>query len=489
MKRKYFLIAIIGLCLLALPLIAWAEVIDSGECGTGIAWMIDDEGLLTITGTGYMTSCPWLDQYSDDIEEVNINNGVKNILEFAFYNTSIRKVTIPSSVTVIGKCAFYDDYYLSDISLTEGLKTIEDNAFYFCTSLKTIEIPDSVTSIGEETFAYCSNLVSVNLPNSLTRIKQNAFCNCKSLDNIIIPDSMTCIETWVFSGCSNLTRIDLPTSITSIEHGAFCHCVSLKSIIIPDGVTMIESCTFENCKQLSSVSLPGNLKEIGYAAFIRCSSLERIAIPESVTSIAGEAFSECTKLQDFTIPPNTTFGESALDKCYNLKSVTFSGYISSFSGINFVDCFELETINIPACNKEAIQWFENHGFEDALNISDHADIETMKAIEPTETETGLTEGKYCPHCKTTIISQKEIPALKDMKVWLLPSSLKTIDEEAFANLSCQAIIIPNGCKTIETHAFKGCTQLIYVQIPASLISIADDAFEECNADITLFRQK
>ena len=58
--------------------------------------------------------------------------------------------------------------------------------------------------------------------------------------------------------------------------------------------------------------------------------------------------------------------------------------------------------------------------------------------------------------------------------------LKEIEDEAFMGLAVEGIIIPDGCTTIGSKAFADCPNLIYIKIPASVTSIADDAFEGSN---------
>lgn len=76
-------------------------------------------------------------------------------------------------------------------------------------------------------------------------------------------------------------------------------------------------------------------------------------------------------------------------------------------------------------------------------------------------------------------SHTKTETIEDVTVYKLPSGLKTIEEEAFAGLPCQVIIIPQGCTTIGSRAFADCEELLYVQIPDSVSRIADDAFEGC----------
>ena len=91
---------------------------------------------------------------------------------------------------------------------------------------------------------------------------------------------------------------------------------------------------------------------------------------------------------------------------------------------------------------------------------------------------GFTKEGFVPQTKTIVI-----PALNSISVLRLPNMLETIDEEAFTNLSCYAVIIPDGCTAIGERAFYGCENLLYVRLPSSLMSFPDSAFEGCNPDL------
>ncbi|MCR4663795.1 MAG: leucine-rich repeat domain-containing protein, partial [Paludibacteraceae bacterium] len=72
-----------------------------------------------------------------------------------------------------------------------------------------ITIPNSVTSIGKYAFDYCTGLTSVTIPNSVTSIGDWAFSSCSSLTSVTIPNSVTSIGNYAFSWCSKLTAVHI----------------------------------------------------------------------------------------------------------------------------------------------------------------------------------------------------------------------------------------------------------------------------------------
>ena len=47
---------------------------------------------------------------------------------------------------------------MESATISEGVKSIGDNAFYNCTNLVNVSLPDSLTSISFNTFYGCTNL-------------------------------------------------------------------------------------------------------------------------------------------------------------------------------------------------------------------------------------------------------------------------------------------------------------------------------------------
>ena len=147
------------------------------------------------------------------ITQVIVNNNVKSISEYTCSKWKALKWVI-----------FKEPY---------SLKSIDKFDFYQCSSLKQISIPSSVTQIGYSAFSECSSLEQILIPNSVTKISNLAFCGCSSLKQITIPSSVTEIGSSAFKNCISLIQVSIFSSKIQIEPKAFDGCSSLKQITCP----------------------------------------------------------------------------------------------------------------------------------------------------------------------------------------------------------------------------------------------------------------
>ena len=301
------------------------NILPHGICGDNLTWEIDDNGTLTISGTGTMYDYGFHEYralwsaHGDSIKNVVIESGVTSIGKEVFvYCNNITSVTIPASVTSIGEGAFRLCNKLSTVNYggnadkwnaisigddndnltganinyagitwtyNNGTLTISgtgdvddyssgDSPWYgYRYDTTKIVISNGVTGIGKDAFYYFTNLTSVQLPNGLKSIGSYAFAYCGGLESITIPEGTKSIGAYAFRGCSSLKSVVIPDSVTSIGDNAFYRCTALTTATVSNSVSRISYGTFMSCENLISVTIPNSVKSIGEKAFYNCGSL------------------------------------------------------------------------------------------------------------------------------------------------------------------------------------------------------------------------
>ena len=343
MNNKLFVAMFLSLCLALCVINAFA--VESGTCGTNTTWVLDDDGTLTISGTG--TVGDFFSSYRDDITNVIINSGVTSIGEDAFRNCSnLNSVTIPSSVTSIGSAAFRYCENLNSITILGNSIDIAKGAFYGCllenfyvnsveqwlnlehyhsflyTQMNTgghlyvngellteLVIPHSVTSINDYSFYRFDHIASVSIPDSVTSIGVAAFEYCTGIKSVAIPGSVTSIGAAAFESCA-LDSVIIQNGVTSIDNYAF-YDTHIKSITMPSSVTSIGEEAF-GFGYLDNIYVDSLEYWLNYAAahmsgnlFVDGKKVNDVVIPDGITTIPGYAFSRCD-ITSITIPDSVT---------------------------------------------------------------------------------------------------------------------------------------------------------------------------------------
>ncbi|MCL2131251.1 MAG: leucine-rich repeat domain-containing protein [Lentimicrobiaceae bacterium] len=374
MKNTILFIAFIGLVLSTNA----QDTIASGVCGDNgdnITWVLTNDSVLTISGSGAMA-----DQ-SYDYE-----------FEYFIYIDQIKTVVIDSGITTIGY-----------------------GSFELCTNLIFVNIPNSVTNIKENAFAYCIKLTSVIIPNSVDTIGKCAFVFCASLTSMVIPNLVTTIEYGTFGSCHNLASVNIPKSVITIGEAAFAYCRSLPSITIPESVATIGIEAFSDCSNLISVIIPDSVTTIGNGAFWDCRSLKFLSIGRKVTRIEDNAFRGCFSLDTIVckavvppvIYPNTFLNVPNFIPVYIPCHTLLTYYQKSAWGDYFInlieDCTDInETVQTkkisvfpnPAQSQFTVKNTENADIQ-LFNTLGQEVFHTYSQEESTVVEVGsLPQGVY-----------------------------------------------------------------------------------------------
>ena len=246
--------------------------VDSGYCGAdnggeNLKWTLDNNGVLTISGSGAMKDYPRdenvrLDWYvrKKDIRSVVLDNRITHIGNYAFDKcTNIESVrytdytgnagvALPESVTTIGVHAFSDTGVTGTLKLPEHLTEIDSSAFYHCGKLNgELKLPDTVKEIGGFAFHSCGFTGKLELPTSLENIGNDAFEFCSGLTGkLTFPSKMNEINSSIFHE-TGITEVVIPSSIKTVRDGAFNSCMNLKKVYLPIEIPKIYNRAFRGC--------------------------------------------------------------------------------------------------------------------------------------------------------------------------------------------------------------------------------------------------
>ena len=409
------------------------------------------------------------------LTEIEIPESVTTIGDYAFsYCTNLKNVSFSDSVTSIGPNVLDECTAIETIYFGAGINTIDESFFNDCDALKEInvsennanyssengvlfnkdktelirfpqnspitdyEVSDGVTTINYNAFYECDMLIELTLPVSISKMggydgfaSLGPFYGCESLTSlyfegsaddwvkisfgssysnpmyyaeneyfngmlaldVVLTESTTSINDYAFYGC-DLTSITIPDSVTTIGY-AFNNCSSLKDLYYEGSADDWTKINFDysasnpmyyakneyfNGELVTDVVLSNGITSIGANTFYGCNSLSSITIPDSVTSIGSYAFYNCQSLKNMYYTGTAddwvkiSFGSSesnpmryAENEYFNGELVTdvvLSNGITSICDYAFYGCDSLSSITIP----DSVTSIGSHAFYNCSSL-------------------------------------------------------------------------------------------------------------------------
>ena len=511
---------------------------QSGTCGTDVTWSLDDEGNLTISGNGAMTSHPWANA---SVRTVTINEGVTSICDDAFSGASnLTSASLPTTLTSIGQKAFMNCKNLAmalDFTGMANLNLIGANAFNGCSSATGINLSglENLQTIGNNAFCNCDGVTQVDLHGTdhLTHIGSYAFENNYNLTTVRLPDTLTQIPVGMFhcnnNGKSQLTTVEFSnwenlevlgerafrncnklemdlsetlskaTKVTAIGANTFANCTNLTGTLTMSGLTSLGSYAFGGAG-ISGVNLKDcPMTSMGDHAFAACPNLETLILPDTIETLNSYAFENNKTLKTVGIPESMLGKPLPMGLFMNCSGLTtlivpedYWKSVPSIGSRAFYNCSALTIDGLDFFGSAALTSVGAEAFQNCANVKGTLDLSDIKA---TADRSGLVIDHHAfANSGLTAVTFHDSTALTK------------IDKCAFENIKTAgssrytlASVDFSGCTgltTLSSGAFKnaaitvadftGCTSLANVSVP--LDNWTESAFNLCyNLEAVIFK--
>ncbi|MCR5308119.1 MAG: leucine-rich repeat protein, partial [bacterium] len=455
----------------------------------------------------------------DEIDEVIIDDDYTIIYDKAFEYKRIKKIVIGSGVKTINNNAF-NYAYEEELVFKENssLTYIGRNAFYNNSNLKNLIIPKSVKTIDEAAFYNCSDLETLEFEENseLENINNQAFAELSLLKEIVLPDSLATIGSSAFYDCYNLESVTFGANLTSISENAFGYCASLKDVVFTsETLESIGALAFTSCVSLIEFELGENVVNIDDNAFFNAniysiynkSSLTLVKGSDEHGMIALKALDIYSDIADkklyveddflyykeldgdtlvdlyllgyvgteesITINKDVTIiGASAFRKNDIIKNVTFE----SGSKLRVIEDYAFESCNINVyelpstlerVGDNGLTWANNAVAVDGAYYLGNSENPCVLLIGIENSSFSISEN--CRVIASYSLTWVEVESLT------IPDSVVHIGREAFANSTIGTLTLLSNISIIEYGTFRE-VKIDSIVIPKNVTRICQEAF-------------
>jgi len=324
-----------------------------GRCGENATWAFDTEtGVLTISGSGAMAGCnadfemPW-NHLKDDIVSAVIAEGITTIDQYAFYDyTKLRAVSIPDSVFHIGACAFHGCRALKEITVPEGMKTILDSAF-FGTGIEKVNYKGSKSQWG-----------AVQIYSDNTALTDAAFTYGKYDITVVQPENGTLMVDKTVVTAGETVRFGSTAAdgyeleavyVDGVAVDGFSFTATgdhtVTAVFKEQGPVIVAGgqCAEDIIWQLFSdgeliISGTGAMTDYSQPWSNYADKVTNITVSEGITAIGQSNFADLPMLATVNLPVSLiSVGRYSFNFCEDLARVNYAGTMAQWAEIDIAD--------------------------------------------------------------------------------------------------------------------------------------------------------
>ena len=499
----------------------------------------DGDGVLTYTEVAAVTSIGSVFAGSAMVTfpELAFFTGLTDLPPQAFAGcTKLSRVTLPESLTSIGDEAFKDCRKLTTLFMPDAVTTTGQALFDGCTNLTTVHVPSGCLALYASSFPWnnkgklvetkytttlpkddvrgvLQTLIDLAVAKSIKVDRERAALdNSESSNALLIAAQKSLREKlrlihfddkaardyallkWdddvddelsyeeaaavtdlgtMFQGTTTVTADLQPFSaVTTLATGAFQRCTKLTDVKLPAKLTAINNEAFYGCTKLTAVTLPATITNIGSSAFNGCKALTEVTClnPDPATITLGT-----TVFNNVPVSTATLYVPAGSEELYREAMVwkTF-GQIKSIDGKD--DMASRLSALITLANQRGVDAAAERAVsEDAAStpqqireavasLSHKLEVISFEADEARQLCLAQWDTDFDGELTYT-----EAAAVTDISTTFQNSSITTFNELRFFE----------GLTEISPLAFRRCSSLLSIHLPATVTTIGSYAFLSC----------
>ena len=518
--------------------------LSDNTCGSNLTWAVDENGTLTISGTGAMTDyaysprAPWYG-YRTRITAVVAEAGVTSIGSFAFYDCSrITAATLPAELTAVGNYAFDSCTGLTDVAyggriadwknITIALhndpllnaaihympghahELTKVNAVVSCTEVGVAEhyacdICGALFADAEGTEpATGASLSTPAAGHDLTLTEAVAAGHTTPGSN----SYYTCARCGkLFKDAEGKQETTLEAEVVPAEGHTMVKTEAVAPTYFAPGNNEYYTCSvcgkvYKDAEGLTETTVADEtlamLSSTASGKFGRDDCLSWVLTEDGTLTISGSGmipnysetvtapwYAKRMKITSVVVEFGVTYvGSYAFNACLKLTSVDLPAGVIDIGRFAFQNCSKLTSVKIPASVKSIDQgaFYGCTGLE-SVTLPENAYIGSRN-------ERGYSDKGVFEACtgltSVTVLAgarftQNTFAGCTSLTSISIPESMTEIPHGSFKGCTgLTSVIIPKSVTKIANYAFSGCTSLTGVTIPDGVTSVGHRAFEECS---------
>ena len=322
-------------------------------------------------------------------------DNITHIFDGAFILTEC-DIELPHRLEYIGRVAFSKAKCRGELRLSETIKYIDEQAFWYAEGFwGTLSLPSCLEYLGESAFEGCGTALhgDIVIPPAMTSLPRRSLCaNMTEDSRLILHDG--------------IKQIGVAQKLSSNSSGGsvISQKTSIRNIVFPPSLEHIGPSAFSGCRIGSELHLPHNIKVIESAAFYGTDINGTLELPKSLLTVMSNTFAwtNISRLEALNIQ---VIKSGAFWGCRNLKTVFLGSDIELIDDNAFADCPSLSSViclaKDPPILGEGVFWW----YDDKLLLVPEESLAKYREAD------GWRNFKYISAYSELVVGLSEITAL------------------------------------------------------------------------------